>query len=74
MRRVVLSVLLMLTSLSARSAEPVWGATHSSPVETVPAQLQPGEWIWAGPITRPGPIAVIASLTEQRAYAYRNGL
>ena len=67
-------LLLMLTSLSARTAEPVWGATRSSPVETAPAQLQPGEWIWAGPVTGPGPIAVIASLTEQRAYVYRNGL
>ncbi|HEY0198743.1 MAG TPA: L,D-transpeptidase [Rhodanobacter sp.] len=75
MRYVVWGVLLSaLLSTSLRAAVPVWGATRSSPVDTPLAELKPGEWIWAGPIDGPGPIAVIASLTEQRAYVYRNGL
>jgi hypothetical protein len=53
----VLSVLLMQACLSLRAAEPVWGATRSSPVETAPAQLKPGEWISTGPVTGPGPLA-----------------
>lgn len=29
-------------------AVPFWGARQSSPAETVPADLKPGEWIWGG--------------------------
>ncbi len=56
------------------SAAPFWGATKSSPVDTAPADLKPGEWFWAGDNQALGPMAVIVSLTEQRAYVYRNGL
>ncbi len=75
MKAVMLGVLLsVLVSLPARAADSVWGAKISSPVDTPPVDLKPGEWMWAGPNTGAGPIAVIASLTEQRAYVYRNGL
>ncbi|CAG2087220.1 L,D-transpeptidase [Xanthomonas euroxanthea] len=56
------------------SAVPFWGARQSSPAETAPADLKPGEWIWGGVSKGWGPMAVIVSLTEQRAYAYRNGI
>lgn len=65
-----LSLLLMGT---AQAAVPSWGARTSSPADTSPAQLKPGEWIWGGD-NRQGPIAVVVSLTEQRAYVYRNGI
>jgi lipoprotein-anchoring transpeptidase ErfK/SrfK len=69
-------VVLLLTGLSAHAAVPVWGAKQSSPVDTPPQQLQPGEWIWGGSegFKGRGPMAVVVSLTEQRAYAYRNGI
>ncbi|WP_245889824.1 L,D-transpeptidase [Fulvimonas soli] len=69
-------VLLALSGLSvwAASAVPTWGARQSSPVDTPPASLRPGEWIWAGGEKMEGPLAVIVSLTEQRAYVYRNGI
>lgn len=65
-------LLLTLLALPAL-AVPFWGAKQSSPVDTPPAQLKPGEWIWGGSELTVGPIAVVVSLTEQRAYVYRNG-
>ena len=73
MTRAWLIALLLCCPLSAM-AVPFWGAKQSSPVETPSAQLQPGEWIWDGDSAPDGPMAVVVSLTEQRAYAYRNGL
>ena len=74
MRLALLSVMLLLASFCAHAAEPVWGASRSSPVDTPPAELKPGEWIWGGTTDGRGPMAVVVSLTEQRAYAYRNGI
>ncbi|TWI04984.1 L,D-transpeptidase-like protein [Luteimonas cucumeris] len=68
-----LGLLLALLALPAL-AVPFWGAKQSSPVGTPPSQLKPGEWIWDGNELTAGPIAVVVSLTEQRAYVYRNGL
>ncbi|MET0226380.1 MAG: L,D-transpeptidase, partial [Dokdonella sp.] len=55
-------------------ASPFWGARNSMPVDTPPADLKPGEWIWGGDDRTAGPMAVIVSVSEQRAYAYRNGI
>lgn len=74
MHRIVWLVLLLLASGSAIGAVPSWGAKHSSPVDTPPSLLKPGEWIWGGAFRDRGPMAVIVSLSEQRAYAYRNGV
>ncbi|MES3152712.1 L,D-transpeptidase [Sphingomonas faeni] len=37
-------------------------------------QLKPGEYLWAPEIAPAGPVAVVVSLTTQKAYAYRNGV
>ncbi|MFC3813960.1 L,D-transpeptidase [Lysobacter sp. GCM10012299] len=65
--------LSLLLCVSAVAAVPSWGARESSPANTPPAQLKPGQWIWGGD-NRAGPLAVVVSLTEQRAYVYRNGI
>jgi hypothetical protein len=67
-------MVLALASVAVHAAIPVWGSPRSSPVDRPAAQLKPGEWIWAGRTAAPGPLAMIVSLTEQRAYVYRNGL
>ncbi len=72
--RVVVLFLASLLALPAAAAVPVWGAARSSPVGTAPSALAPGQWIWDGNAAPDGPIAVVVSLTEQRAYVYRNGL
>ncbi len=55
-------------------ATPSWGATMSRSAGTPPSELRPGEWVWGGDAKDMGPMAVVVSLTEQRAYAYRNGM
>ncbi|PPU69441.1 hypothetical protein XpiCFBP4643_04730 [Xanthomonas pisi] len=74
--RCLLSFALCCTLLIGGQAlaVPFWGARQSSPADTLPAQLEPGQWIWGGVSKGWGPMAVIVSLTEQRAYAYRNGI
>ncbi|HEY0334556.1 MAG TPA: L,D-transpeptidase [Stenotrophomonas sp.] len=64
----------LLAHVPDARAVPFWGARQSSPANTAPSQLEPGEWIWGGTTKGWGPMAVIVSLTEQRAYAYRNGI
>ena len=73
MHRFAVSALLFIASTFAAAA-PFWGARQSSPADLSPADLKPGEWIWGGDSKTLGPMAVIVSLTEQRAYVYRNGI
>ncbi len=72
-RRSLLAFVL-LSAAAAAVAVPFWGAKQSSPASTPPAALKPGEFVWAPDVAPDGPIVVIVSLTEQRAYVYRNGV
>jgi len=63
----------MLVSAAA-VAVPFWGAKQSSPADTPPAALKPGEFVWNPGVAPDGPIVVVVSLTEQRSYVYRNGV
>ena len=72
--RTTLLVLLLVLFPAATRATPVWGAKTSSPAGTPPAALRAGEWVWGGDARDMGPMAMVVSLTEQRAYVYRNGL
>ncbi|MGH6861838.1 MAG: L,D-transpeptidase [Phyllobacterium sp.] len=74
MSRGIVLVIAMLFPVLALAGVPFWGAPGSDPVETPSAQLMPGHWIWSGDTAPAGPMALVVSLTEQRAYAYRNGL
>lgn len=58
----------------AAEAVPFWGATESRPAETAPAALKPGEFVWDPAAAPAGPIVVLVSLGEQRAYVYRNAV
>ena len=40
----------------------------------VPAKLKPGEYVWHPEISPQGPIVLVVSLPEQRAFVYRNGV
>lgn len=55
-------------------AVPFWGARQSMPADTDPAALKAGEFVWEGAAVPAGPIVVVVSLAEQRAYVYRNGI
>jgi lipoprotein-anchoring transpeptidase ErfK/SrfK len=70
----LLLALPLLLAAGNVHAVPFWGAKQSSPAATPPAALKPGEFVWAPGAAPDGPIVVIVSLTEQRAYVYRNGV
>ncbi len=53
---------------------PFWGAKAPVPYETPTQYLKPGEFTWAPELAPEGPILVVVSLDEQRAYVYRNGI
>jgi len=66
--------MLMFAAALPAAAVPFWGAKQSSPADTPPAALKPGEFVWNPAVAPAGPIVVVVSLTEQRAYIYRNGV
>ena len=72
-RRWLIPLLLCLAPLAGQ-AVPSWGAQESRPVETAPGDLKPGEFVWDPAAAPEGPIVVIVSLGEQRAYVYRNAV
>ena len=67
MRRLALSLLLTFFFAAPALAVPFWGAKESSPADTPPGALKPGEFVWAPDVAPEGPIVVVVSLTEQRA-------
>src|SRR5277367_2907855 len=53
---------------------PFWGAKASVPIDTPIDQLKKGEFLWMGEAVTTGPVVMVVSITEQRAYVYRNGI
>jgi len=45
---------------------------HADP--STPLQLLPGEYLWLPELAPKGPVLMLVSLPEQRAYVYRNGV
>lgn len=76
MRLIFLTLGLYLAAATVVHAAgvPFWGAKAPVPYDTLTQDLQPGEFTWAPEIAPEGPILVVVSLDEQRAYAYRNGV
>jgi len=69
-----LSVALLL-ALSASFA--VATPSKPSPLSDLQAALKtlkPGQYLWYPEISPAGPVTLVVSLTEQRAYVYRNGI
>lgn len=65
---------LAVTGTAVSGKTPFWGATAPVAFETPSDQLKNGEFTWAPEIAPSGPIVVLVSLDEQRAYTYRNGV
>jgi L,D-transpeptidase catalytic domain len=59
---------------AAAGSVPFWGAKASVPIDTPLHQLKKGEFLWMGDAVTAGPVVMVVSLTEQRAYVYRNGI
>lgn len=67
-------VLAVLQTPVLGDSVPFWGATASLPIDTPINRLSKGEFIWMGGAVAAGPVLMVVSLTEQRAYVYRNGV
>ena len=81
MRRTIWSFWLVLTvtglALQAPAladSVPFWGAKDSVAIDTPINQLKKGEFLWMGEAVNTGPVVMVVSITEQRAYVYRNGI
>jgi hypothetical protein len=74
--KVMLSLLLgaLLSSSWGYAETPFWGAPKPVAFETPADALKNGEFTWDPEIAPSGPIQVLVSLDEQRAYTYRNGI
>lgn len=68
-----LTLLALLVGLAATLA----GAAREEglvPIDRPPEALRPGEYAWAPALAPEGPMVIVVSLPEQRAYVYRNGI
>jgi hypothetical protein len=71
----VLSVMgVALQAPALADSVPFWGAKASVPIDTPITQLKKGEFLWMAEAVSAGPVVMVVSITEQRAYVYRNGI
>ncbi len=70
MKKILLAVALSF-AISTAFAQ---GAKESMPVTTPVDALKPGEWVWYADTVPEGPMLLMVSITQQKAYLYRNGI
>lgn len=70
MIRTLLLGSFLLLSAPVRAAPSLQDATVGQAV----AAMKPGDYIWAPQVAPEGPVVVVVSIAQQRAYAYRNGV
>jgi hypothetical protein len=68
------STLAVMIGLTAAFLTPLPVASQQVSAETAPEDLAEGEFVWTPEASPSGPIVVVVSITEQRAYVYRNGI
>lgn len=73
MRRALLLTLVLLWAWAIPADRAAAQQTNALPAGDVRA-LKPGQFIWAPEVAPAGPVVLVVSLDEQRAYAYRNGM
>ena len=65
---------LSFAAPAAAKPPPKHTSTEGTARTVVPERLAPGEFVWHPEISPSGPIVLIVSLPEQKAYVYRNGV
>lgn len=70
MKKIALAICLSfaITSAFAQSA------TEPMPANTPVDALKPGQWLWYADAVPEGPTLLMVSITQQKAYLYRNGI
>jgi hypothetical protein len=71
---VLAAVYLALQAPAYADSVPFWGARESVAAGTPISQLKKGEFLWMADAVSSGPLVMVVSLTEQKAYVYRNGV
>ncbi|HEU0153518.1 MAG TPA: L,D-transpeptidase family protein [Arenimonas sp.] len=66
--------LALAVALAAPGAAAAGVGAAAAPPAVAPLQLLPGEYLWLPELAPRGPVLVLVSLPEQRAYVYRNGV
>ena len=74
MRFYIYLIAALFATSAAQANVPFWGDKASMPVETDPASLKPGQFVWDAAASPLGPIVIVVSLAEQQADVYRNGI
>jgi len=59
---------------AAGKTPPKHTSTLGTDVKMAPARLKPGEFLWVPEVSPQGPVVMVVSLPEQKAYVYRNGV
>jgi hypothetical protein len=77
MQRAGLCLILTVTGVALLApaladSVPFWGAKDSVPIDTPITQLKKGEFLWMADAVSTGPVVMVVSITEQRAYVYRS--
>jgi hypothetical protein len=61
-------------ALAAPAALPTPPSLTDASVGATVAAMKPGQYLWAPQVAPDGPVTIVVSLAQQRAYAYRNGI
>jgi hypothetical protein len=70
MKKILLAVALSFAINTAFAQ----GAKESMPATTPVDSLKPGQWVWYADTVPEGPMLLMVSVTQQKAYLYRNGI
>ena len=73
---IALAAIALSCALASASAKtpPTHTSTLGTSIRKAPADLKPGEYLWVPAVSPRGPVVMVVSLPEQRAYVYRNGV
>jgi L,D-transpeptidase catalytic domain len=66
--------LLALALAIAISPALAQNAVKSMPANTPVSSLKPGQWVWYAEAVPEGPMLMLVSISQQKAYLYRNGV
>ena len=70
MKRILLAAALSLLVNGAFAQ----GAKQSMPANTPIEALKPGQWVWYAEAVPEGPMLMLVSIAQQKAFLYRNGI
>lgn len=68
------TALVTAPALAAPPAPAPVPSLQDATVGATVAAMKPGDFLWAPQVAPEGPVVIVVSIAQQRAYAYRNGI